>query len=75
MTKVPNPSYREVIYALRRDGWVVVRQKGPHIRLQKHTSSKTLKTTVPAHNLIKRSTFSHILKQAGLSVERYKELL
>ncbi|MCD4706166.1 MAG: type II toxin-antitoxin system HicA family toxin [Candidatus Sabulitectum sp.] len=75
MTKVPSPSYREVIRALRRDGWIVVRQKGSHIRLQKHILSKTLKITVPAHNSIKRSTFSHILKQAGLSVDRYKELI
>ncbi len=75
MSKVPSASYRKVIRALRRDGWVVVRQKGSHIRLQKHTVSETLKLTVPAHSPIKRSTLSHILKQAGLSVEHFKELL
>lgn len=75
MTKVPSSSYREVIRALRRDGWVVVRQKGSHIRLQKHTPAETLKLTVPAHNPIKRSTLFHILKQAGLSVDQYKELI
>ena len=74
MTKVPSSSYREVIRALRRDGWVVVRQKGSHIRLQKHTPTETLKLTVPAHSPIKRSTLAHILKQAGLSVEQFKKL-
>ena len=74
MTKVPSASYREVIRALRRDGWVVVRQKGSHIRLQKHTAAETLKLTVPAHSPIKRSTLSHILKQAGLSAEQFKKL-
>ena len=74
MTKVPSASYRSVIKALRRDGWIVVRQKGSHIRLQKHTLSETLKLTVPAHSPIKRSTLSHILKQAGLTVDQFKEL-
>jgi hypothetical protein len=31
--------------------------------------------TVPAHRPVKRSTLSHILKQAGLSVEEFNELL
>lgn len=75
MTKVPSSSYREVIKALHRDGWVVVRQKGSHIRLQKHTATETLKITIPAHSPIKRSTLSHILKQAGPSVDQFKNLL
>ena len=75
MSKVPSVNYEQLIRALRRDGWVVVRQKGSHIRLQKHTSAKTLKLTVPAHKPIKRSTLSHILKQAELSVERLNDLL
>jgi predicted RNA binding protein YcfA (HicA-like mRNA interferase family) len=75
MSKVPSLNYEQLIRALRRDGWVVVRQKGSHIRLQKHTLVKTLKLTVPAHKPIKRSTLSHILKQAELSVERLNDLL
>ena len=75
MTKVPRVHYEQVIKALRRNGWVVVRQKGSHIRLQKETPSKKLKLTVPAHRPIKRSTLSHILKQAMISVEDFKDLL
>jgi predicted RNA binding protein YcfA (HicA-like mRNA interferase family) len=66
MTKVPSLSFDRVISALRRDGWVVVRQRGSHIRLQKQTRDETLKLTVPAHRPIKRSTLSHILKQARM---------
>jgi len=62
MTKVPTENYDKVIQALQRDGWVVVRQRGSHIRLQKHTEDETLKLTIPAHRPIKRSTLSHILK-------------
>lgn len=75
MSKVPSLNYTKVIQALRRDGWVVVRQKGSHIRLQKHTEEETLKITVPAHNPIKRSTLSHIIKQAHLTVDEFLSLL
>ncbi len=75
MTKVPSLNYEMVVRALRRDGWVVVRQRGSHIRLQKQTPAETLKLVVPAHRPIKRSTFSHILKQAHLTVEQFQELL
>lgn len=75
MSKVPSISYIEVLRALQRDGSVVVRQKGSHIRLQKHLSTEVLKLTVPAHRPIKRSTLSHILKQARLSVEQFDKLL
>jgi predicted RNA binding protein YcfA (HicA-like mRNA interferase family) len=75
MTKVPSLGYEKVIKALKRDGWVVVRQKGAHIRLQKHLQHETLKLTIPAHRPIKRSTLSHILKQARLSVETFRQLI
>jgi predicted RNA binding protein YcfA (HicA-like mRNA interferase family) len=75
MTIVPSLPYDRLIRALQRDGWVIVRQKGSHIRLQKHTQEETLKLTIPAHRPIKRSTLSHILKQARLTVEQLQRLL
>ena len=75
MTKVPSLNYSQVVQALRRDGWVVVRQRGSHIRLQKHLPNETLKLVVPAHRPIKRSTLSHVLKQARLTVEEFERLL
>lgn len=75
MTSVPELSYREIIRALQRDGWVVIRQRGSHIRLQKHIGNRTLKTIVPAHKPVKRSTLSYILKQAEIELDRFLELL
>jgi predicted RNA binding protein YcfA (HicA-like mRNA interferase family) len=71
MTKVPILGYQKVIKALQRDGWVIVRQKGSHIRLQKHLKDEVLKLTIPSHTPIKRSTLSHILKQARMSVDHF----
>jgi len=75
MTKIPSLPYDQVIRALQRDGWVVVRQKGTHVRIQKHTPTETLKLTIPAHRPIKRSTLSHILEQAKLTLEEFDESL
>ncbi len=74
MSKIPSLSYKRVINALQRDGWIVIRQKGSHIRLQKRTFNEILKLTVPAHWPIKRTTLSHILKQAKLTVEEFNKL-
>jgi predicted RNA binding protein YcfA (HicA-like mRNA interferase family) len=75
MSVVPCLSYDLVIRALQRDGWIVVRQKGSHIRLQKRTTTETLKLTVPAHRPIKKGTLSHILKQARLTTVEFDKLL
>lgn len=75
MSKVPSLNYNKVVKALQRDGWVIVRQKGSHIRLQKHVGNEVLKIIVPAHKPVKRSTLSHILKQARLSVDDFLEKL
>jgi predicted RNA binding protein YcfA (HicA-like mRNA interferase family) len=73
MSKVPSLDYEKVIKALQREGWVVVRQRDPHIRLQKHIEGEVLKNTIPAHKPIKRSTLSHILKQARIPVDAFVE--
>ena len=71
MSKVPSLNYEKVIKALQHDGWIVVRQRGSHIRLQKHLGEEVLKIIIPAHKPIKRSTLSRILKQARISVDNF----
>lgn len=75
MSKVPSLPYTQIIRALQRDGWAVVRQKGSHLRLQKHLGTELLKITVPAHRAVKRSTLAHILKQARLDLESFLRLV
>ncbi|MFB2897530.1 type II toxin-antitoxin system HicA family toxin [Aerosakkonemataceae cyanobacterium BLCC-F50] len=75
MSKVPNLPYTQIIAALERDGWIVVRQRGSHIRLEKALPDEVLKLTVPAHRSVKRSTLARILKQARLDVAQFLDLL
>jgi predicted RNA binding protein YcfA (HicA-like mRNA interferase family) len=65
----------QIVRALQRDGWVVVRQRGSHLRLQKRVRDEVLKLTVPSHRPVKRSTLAHILKQARLEIDEFLELL
>jgi len=75
MTRIPSLGYEKIIRALQRDGWVIIRQRGSHIRLHKHIGREVLKITVPAHSPVKRSTLAHILKQARLTQEEFEALL
>ena len=48
MIKIPSLNYEKIIKVLqKKKGWVIVRQKGSHIRLQKHTATEIFKITVP----------------------------
>jgi predicted RNA binding protein YcfA (HicA-like mRNA interferase family) len=73
--KVPSLPYTQIIAALERDSWIVVRQRGSHIRLEKQLPTETLKLTVPAHRPVKRSTLAYILKQARIELEQFLDLL
>ncbi len=75
MSKVPSLPYDRIIRALQRDGWVMVRTKGSHMRLQKHILNETLKLTIPADQPVKRSTLAHILRQARLTVDDFLKFI
>lgn len=75
MSKVPSLPYSQIIRALQRDGWTVVRQRGSHLRLQKRVGDELFKITVPAHRPVKRSTLAHLLKQARLDLNGFLDLL
>lgn len=73
--KVPSLSHIKIVNALQRDGWIVIRQRGSHIRLQKHIGDETLKITVPAHRPVKTTTLARIIKDARLDLDEFLELL
>lgn len=75
MSKIPSLNYPVVISALQRAGWVVVRQRGSHIRLHRQTRDGTKKLTVPAHKPIKRTTLTKIIADADLTVDAFLALL
>ena len=75
-SKLPTPSGKDIIRALKRADFFVDRVKGSHHVLV-HETDKTRFVIVPVHGnrSVKRGTFKNILKQAKLSVEEFLELL
>jgi len=72
--KNPRLSGLEVIKRLKKAGFIATRQKGSHVRLEKWDGEKTLKLTVPLHKELKTGTLSHIIKEAGLTLEEFLKL-
>ncbi|MGC9445145.1 MAG: type II toxin-antitoxin system HicA family toxin [Candidatus Methanospirareceae archaeon] len=56
MPKLPVISGKELISALKRAGFVEMRQKGSHVSLQKVTATKMFKTVVPLHKELAKGT-------------------
>lgn len=73
MVKLPVISGIKAVKAFRKAGWVVSRQTGRHIIMEKTGSKITL--SVPDHKTIKRGTLRSLIKDAGLTVEEFIELL
>jgi len=65
--KLPQISGKELVKKLMKFGFVVIRQKGSHIRIEKNTQNKTIKITIPNHKVIKKGTLHNILKISELN--------
>jgi len=72
--KLPDLSGLDVIKRLKKVGFIATRQKGSHIRLEKYDCGKMIKITVPLHREIKRGTLTRIIKDAGLTLEKFEQL-
>lgn len=75
MAKLPSVSGTRVVRALKRAGFVELRQRGSHVSLAKQTAERTYRTIVPQHSTLAKGTLSDILKQAGLTLEEFLDLL
>lgn len=75
MSKLPVISGKELINALEKAGFIVIRQKGSHVSLQKIAAEGTYRTVVPLHNKLAKGTLLDILHQTGLSKEELINLL
>lgn len=74
MSYLPRVSGREAVKALGKIGYVVDRQRGSHIVLR-HATPPYRRLTVPDHAEIAKGTLRSIIRQAGLTVEEFKNLL
>jgi len=74
VSTLPRISGREVVSALSKIGYERNRQKGSHIVLRQ-TEYPHRRIVVPDHREIAKGTLRKIIKQVGLTVEEFKQLL
>jgi predicted RNA binding protein YcfA (HicA-like mRNA interferase family) len=72
--KLPQISGKDLIKIFTKLGFVVIRQRGSHVQLEKINGSEIIKLTVPMHQQLKRGTLSHIIKASKIDekeLEKY----
>lgn len=74
MSALPVVSGRDVVKALGKIGYVLDRQRGSHMILRQQTPPHR-RLTVPDHNEVAKGTLRAIIRQAGLTVEEFNDLL
>ena len=70
MPKIPGVNHLDAVRALQKAGFAIVRQ-GKHIVM----SDGRRILTIPRHNPVNAYTMGGIVRDAGLTPERFKELL
>jgi predicted RNA binding protein YcfA (HicA-like mRNA interferase family) len=73
MAKLPVLSARECIAALQKAGFYVIRQRGSHITLRR--DKPPARVTVPNHKELKTGMLRGIIRDAGLTVDEFIDLL
>ncbi len=74
MPRLPILSASQIVKALCRVGYVVVRQRGSHIRLAYPKQSRS-PVTVPNYKTIDRSLLRLILQEANLTADEFLKFL
>jgi predicted RNA binding protein YcfA (HicA-like mRNA interferase family) len=70
LPKIPGVNHLDAVRALEKAGFRIVRQ-GKHIVM----SNGQRIVTIPRHNPVNAFTMGGIARDAGLSVEQFRELL
>ena len=73
MSRLPRVSGRECVQALGRAGFYTRRQRGSHIILRRDEPFSQV--VVPDHRELDTGTLRAIIKQTGLTVEQFSELM
>jgi predicted RNA binding protein YcfA (HicA-like mRNA interferase family) len=69
--KLPVVRGTDLVRALRRAGWIPIRTRGSHVRLERGGEH----VSVPLHDPVKRGTLAQILEDVGMSPSELRSLL
>lgn len=71
MAKLPVISGSQLVKALKKAGFKIIRQKGSHVSMAKGEH----RTVIPLHDELAKGTLIAVLKQCGLTKEGLVNLL
>lgn len=74
MSQIPRISGREIVKALNKLGYNFDRQRGSHIILRQSVYPFR-RIVVPDHKEVAKGTLRGIIRQVGLTLEEFKDLL
>ena len=74
-TALPVVGGKDVIRVLEKVGYVVVRQKGSHVRLIDDSNPEHKPITVPLHKQIDKGLLRAIIRDADMTVDEFVKLL
>ena len=75
MGSLPQISGREMVRVLERQGFIVAKQRGSHIKLIKIDAEVTMTVIVPDHKIVKPGTLRSICKQIKIDPHSLRSLL
>ncbi len=74
MSRLPTLTPRQVVVALKQAGFAEVTQSGSHLILKHPVSKRRLPVPIHAKDL-KRPLLRAIIRQAGLTVDQFRDLI
>jgi len=75
MSRLPVVSGEKAVKCFEKLGYVIVRQKGSHIRMW-HKSDRSKKPlTIPKHKVLGKGLLRKLLRDAEISIEEFRVLL
>jgi predicted RNA binding protein YcfA (HicA-like mRNA interferase family) len=72
MSNLPRISGRACVKVLADAGFVLIRQHGSHLILRRQ--EPFIQLVVPDHPELDRGTLRAIIRQAGMTIDQFKEL-
>lgn len=75
MIRLPVVNGKQAVRIFKRAGWKIARQKGSHIILMKENNWTTLSVPVHSSQILPRGTLRGLIRDAGMTVTEFAELM
>ncbi len=72
---LPQISGLKLIKILCKAGFIIIRRKGSHVRVERKINKEVVKLTIPMHDKLKKGTLSRIIKDSKLTDEELRRFL